>query len=154
MIEFKDGDTFVVVHNDDCRVDFMREYPGYTGAIVHDFTDVGGLYYNNYYDYPLDGIGKNKIGYFRYWNSDSFRVYDIDPTTGVGDPYEIQEYTIDKLTTKQTIQTKIEHWLFGLLVSTNSDFNKKTTYRPQYLHKYWYKVCRPAIKILFRDKNP
>ena len=58
MIELKDGDTFVVVHNDDSRVDFIRDNPGYKGTIVYDYTDVGGLYYNNYYDYPLDGIGK------------------------------------------------------------------------------------------------
>ena len=45
MIELKEGDTFVVVHNDDSRVDFIRDNPYNLECLNGELcTDVSLIY--------------------------------------------------------------------------------------------------------------
>ena len=113
MIDLKEGETFVVVYSEDSKVDFRRDVPGYTGKVVLNYTDVGCLYYDNFYDYPLDGIGKNKYGYFKYRNSDTFRITEY--YQGGTELYDVQEYHISFLTRKETIRCYIENKLLSLV---------------------------------------
>ena len=151
MIDLNHGESFVMVYTEDSMVDFRRDTPSYGGTIVINFADVGCLYYNNFYDYPLDGIGKNTNGYFRYTNTNTFIINEYEEDGEVY-PYDVQEYTIYiyMLTKKQALRCRIENFLFCLFVGTACNYNKKNRkYKPRWLYPIWYKICRPTIKFLF-----
>ncbi len=142
-------ETFVIVWDDDVIIDLRREYPTFNGHIVYDFLDVVCLYYNDYYDHPLTGIGKNKYGYFEFWWSDSYVVYrhECDDV----ERYEIPEYLIRKISRKRIIKELISNFLFCRLVGTNCNFSKKKQRQRynKYLARCYYDVCKPIIEYVF-----